>query len=138
MSLADVSTARLVLDAQRLDTRTTHAPRDINVKISHIKFKESILNKERLKRSYQASDFLPDIEISPSRSDLMKNKVKKVDKSIMFSDIQKQRPSADDFFGDIPQCSNQTDVSLTSASDLETNVKSIGKIKKNIIRLPVD
>ena len=31
MSLADVSTARLVLDAQRLDTRTTHAPRDINV-----------------------------------------------------------------------------------------------------------
>ena len=31
MSLADVSTARLVLDAQRLDTRTTHAPRNINV-----------------------------------------------------------------------------------------------------------
>ena len=31
MSLADVSTARLVLDAQRLDTRTTHASRDINV-----------------------------------------------------------------------------------------------------------
>ena len=31
MSLADVSTARLVLDAQRLDTRTTHALRDINV-----------------------------------------------------------------------------------------------------------
>ena len=31
MSLADVSTARLVLDAQRLDTRTTHAPMDINV-----------------------------------------------------------------------------------------------------------
>ena len=109
-----------------------------NVKISPIKFKESILNKERLKRSYQASDFLPDIEISPSRSDLMKNIVKKVDKSIMFSDIHKQRPSVDDFFGDIPQCSNQTDVSLTSASDLETNVKSKGKIKKNIIRLPVD
>ena len=109
-----------------------------NVKISPIKFKESILNKERLKRSYQASDFLPDIEISPSRSDLMKNKVKKVDKNIMFSDIHKQRPRADDFFEDIPQCSNQTDVSLTSASDSETNVKSKGKIKKNIIRLPVD
>ena len=31
MSLVDVSTARLVLDARRLDTRTTHAPRDINV-----------------------------------------------------------------------------------------------------------
>ena len=31
MSLADVSTVRLVLDAQRLGTRTTHAPRDINV-----------------------------------------------------------------------------------------------------------
>ena len=88
-----------------------------SVHISPIKFKDSILNKERLKRSYQASDFLPDIEISPSRSDLMKNKVKKVDKNIMFSDIYKQRPSADDFFGDIPQCSNQTDVSLTSASD---------------------
>ena len=51
-----------------------------NVKISSIKFKDSTLNKERLKRSYQASDFLPDIEISPSRSDLMNNKVKKVDK----------------------------------------------------------
>ena len=55
-----------------------------NVKISPIKFKESILNKERLKRSFQASDFLPDIEISPSRSDLMKNKVKKVDKTLCF------------------------------------------------------
>ena len=98
-----------------------------SVHISPIKFKYSILNKERLKRSYQASDFLPDIEISPSRSNLMKHKVKKVDKNIMFSDIHKQRPSADDFFGDIPKCSNQTDVSLTSASDLE-----------NIIRLPVD
>ena len=31
MSQADVSTVRLVLDAQRLDTRTTHAPRNINV-----------------------------------------------------------------------------------------------------------
>ena len=48
----------------------------------------------------------------------------------MFSDIHKQRPSADDFFGDIPQCSNQTDVSLTSASDLETNVKSKGKLRR--------
>ena len=56
----------------------------------------------------------------------------------MFSEVHKQRPRADDFFGDIPQCSNQTDVSLTSASDLETNVKSKGIIKKNIIRLPVD
>ena len=109
-----------------------------NVRISPIKFKESMLKKERLKRSYQASDFLPDVEISPSRSDLIKNKVKKVDKNIMFSEIHKQRPRADDFFGDVPQCSNQTDVSLTSASDLETNVKSRGKVKKNIIRLPVD
>ena len=31
MSLAKVSTARLVLDAQRLDTRTTHALRNINI-----------------------------------------------------------------------------------------------------------
>ena len=44
-----------------------------NVRISPIKFKESMLKKERLKRSYQASDFLPDVEISPSRSDLIKN-----------------------------------------------------------------
>ena len=51
----------------------------------------------------------------------------------MFSEVHKQRPRADDFFGDIPQCSNQTDVLLTSASDLETNVKSRGKVKKNII-----
>ena len=34
-----------------------------SVHISPIKFKYSILNKERLKRSYQASDFLPDIEL---------------------------------------------------------------------------
>ena len=109
-----------------------------SVHISPIKFKDSILNKERLKRSYQASDFLPETEISPSRSELKKHKVKKVDKNIMFSEVHKQRPRADDFFGDIPQCSNQTDVLLTSASDLETNVKSRGKVKKNIIRLPVD
>ena len=32
-----------------------------SVHISPIKFKDSILNKERLKRSYQASDFLPEI-----------------------------------------------------------------------------
>ena len=60
-------------------------------------FKESILNKERLKRSYQASDFLPETEISP-RETRENYKVKKVDKSIMFSDVHKQRPSADDFF----------------------------------------
>ena len=98
--------------------------------ISPIKFKDSILNKEPLKRSYQVSDFLPDIEIYPSRSDLMKNKVKKVDKNIMFSDIHKQRPSADDFFGDIPQCTNQTDVSLTSASDLEITLRAGGKLRR--------
>ena len=45
-----------------------------NVKISPIKFKESMLNKERLKRSYQASDFPPDIGISSSRSEMKKNK----------------------------------------------------------------
>ena len=44
-----------------------------SVHIFPIKLKNSILNKERLKRSYQASDFLPDIEISPSRSELKKN-----------------------------------------------------------------
>ena len=109
-----------------------------SVHISPIKFKTSILNKERLKRSYQASDFLPDVDICPSRSELMKNKVKKVEKNIMFSEVHKQRPRADDFFVDYPQCSNQSDVSLTSASDLGTNVKSKGKVKKNIFRLPVD
>ena len=57
---------------------------------------------------------------------------------MMFSEVHKQQPRADDFFGDDSQCSNQTDVSLMSASDLETHVKSKGKIKKNIIRLPVD
>ena len=56
----------------------------------------------------------------------------------MFSDVHRQRPSADDFFGYVPHCSNQTDVSLTFVSYLETNVKSNGKVKKNIIRLPVD
>ena len=47
----------------------------------------------------------------------------------MFSEVHKQRPRADDFFGDDPQCSNQTDVSLTSASDLETHVKR-GKLRR--------
>ena len=42
------------------------------------------------------------------------------------------------FFGDDLQCSNQTDVSLTSALDLNTHIKSKGKVKTNIIRLPVD
>ena len=56
----------------------------------------------------------------------------------MFSEVHKQRPRADDFIGDDPQCSNQIDVSLTSVSDLETHVKIKGKVKKNIIRLPVD
>ena len=69
---------------------------------------------------------------------MKKHKVKKGDKNIMFSEVHKQRPRADDFFGDDPQCSNQIDVSLTSASDFETHVKSKGKVKKNIIRLPVD
>ena len=39
-----------------------------SVHISPIKF------KERLKRSYEASDVKTDIEISPSRSELKKNK----------------------------------------------------------------
>ena len=108
-----------------------------SVHISPIKFKDSILNKERLKRSYQASYFLPETEISPSRSEMKTHKVKKVDTNILFSEVHKQRPRADDFFGDDLQCSNQTDVSLTSASDLETRVKSKGKVKKNIIRLHV-
>ena len=38
--------------------------------------------------------------------------------------IHKQHSKTDDFFADAPQCFNQTDVSLTSASDLDTNVKN--------------
>ena len=45
---------------------------------------------------------------------------------------------ADDFFGDVPHCSNQTDVSLMSASDMENNVRIGVKVKKNIIRLTVN
>ena len=56
----------------------------------------------------------------------------------MYSDVHKQRPKADDFFDGAPQYANQTDVLLTSASDLETNVMNKGRLKKNIIRLPVD
>ena len=67
------------------------------------------------------------IKISPSRSEMKKHKVKKVDKNIMFSEVHKQRPRADDFFGDDLQYSRQTDVSLTSASDLETHVRTGGK-----------
>ena len=56
----------------------------------------------------------------------------------MYSDGHKQRPKAADFFDGAPQYANQTDVLLTSASDLETNVMNKGRLKKNIIRLPVD
>ena len=49
-----------------------------NVKISQINFKESILNKERMKRSYQTSDCMPETYISPSRSEMEKNKVEKI------------------------------------------------------------
>ena len=56
----------------------------------------------------------------------------------MLSDVHKQRPRADDLFGDVPQCSNQTDISLMSISDLETHVKCKEKVNNNIIRLPVD
>ena len=56
----------------------------------------------------------------------------------MYSDVHKQRLKADDFFDGAPQYANQTDVLLTSASDLETNVMNKGRLKKNIIRLPVD
>ena len=56
----------------------------------------------------------------------------------MFSDLHKQRPRADDFSGDVPHCTNQTDVSLRYASDMETNVRNRVKVKKSIFRLPVD
>ena len=56
----------------------------------------------------------------------------------MYSDVNNKRPKADDFFDGAPQYANQTDVLLTSASDLETNVMNKGRLKKNIIRLPVD
>ena len=56
-----------------------------SVHISPIKFNNSILNKEPLKRSY--SDFLS--ETSPSRSQRENYKVKKVDNSIMYSDVHK-------------------------------------------------
>ena len=56
----------------------------------------------------------------------------------MYSNVHKQRPKADDFFDGAPQYINQTDDLLTSASDLETNVMNKGRLKKNIISLPVD
>ena len=56
----------------------------------------------------------------------------------MYYDAHKQQPRANDFFDGAPQCSNQTDVSLTSASDVDTNGMSKGRVKKNIVRFPVD
>ena len=56
----------------------------------------------------------------------------------MYSDVHKQQPKVDDFFDGAPQYANQTDVLLTSASDLETNVMNKGRLKNNITRLPVD
>ena len=64
MSLANVSTTRLVLNAQRLDTRATHALRNINVltvekkhasynkKLSFIK-ESMIFNISEYQRIYQ-------------------------------------------------------------------------------------
>ena len=48
----------------------------------------------------------------------------------MYSNVHKQRPKADDFFAGAPQYANQTDVLLTSASDLETNVMNKGRLKR--------
>ena len=78
------------------------------------------------------------MEISPSRSEMKKNKFKKWEKILCIRMYinNVRRPMIS--LMTPPQCSNQTDVSLMSASDLETNVKSKGKVKKNIIRLPVD
>ena len=57
---------------------------------------------------------------------------------MMYSDVHKQRLKANNLFDGAPQYANQTDVLLTSASDLETDVMNKGRVKKNIIRLPVD
>ena len=57
-----------------------------SVHVCPIKFKDYIVNKEQLKRSYQTSDFKSDIEISPSRHEM--KKTKKVDKS-MYYDVHK-------------------------------------------------
>ena len=56
----------------------------------------------------------------------------------MYPNVHEQRLKTDDFFDGAPQYTNQTDVLLTSASDLETNVMNKERLKKNIIRLPVD
>ena len=56
-----------------------------SVHISPIKF------KEWLKRSYHASDFIPETEISPSRSQRENYKVKKVHKSIIYIFMAKEK-----------------------------------------------
>ena len=55
---------------------------------------------------------------------------------MMYSDVHKQWPKGDDFFDGAPRFYKQSDVSLTSVSDLETNVKGKGRVKKNITKLP--
>ena len=55
----------------------------------------------------------------------------------MYSDIHKQRPKTDDFFDGAPQYANQTDVLLTSASDLETNVMNKGRLKMGCLLINV-
>ena len=69
MSLADVSTARLVLDAQRLDTRTTHVPRNINVltveKNMHHTTKRAVIIRGNL--IFNISEYQKNVSFSEAR-----------------------------------------------------------------------
>ena len=67
----DSDAAYFIVKTHRVRSKETSPVTSVH--ISTIKFKVSILNKERLKRSYQASDCLPDIEISPSCFEIKKN-----------------------------------------------------------------
>ena len=48
----------------------------------------------------------------------------------MISEVHNQRPRADDFFVDYPQCSNQSDVSLTSAQIWGLMLRTRGKLTR--------
>jgi len=94
------------------------------------KLKETlVLNKEKLKRTYHVSDFLPDAKISPSTSDVKKTKIKKVDKNILYSTIHK--------YDGLRDCDDM-DVTLTSASDLGKKPAARETLKTGVIKLPVD
>ncbi len=105
------------------------------VPISPIQFREALARREGLKRTYKASDFLVESELSPSRTVSKKTKSKTVDKDVTYSNVHKQRPVAEDYFmpNQYDVLQEDLDARVISASDLKK--KTTETLKKGLIKL---